>query len=93
MTNYYQKGLMDYINLVATEKNISKLEVAKNISIKDFGIVRDSFFGVFKAEKNFKKMSEQYDSVINVKRSFNPGSLAYTISGTGVKLNNLNNLK
>jgi len=93
MTNYSKESLKDYIISMATERNISESELAKNISIKDFGIVKDSFFGVFEAEKNFKKMSEQYDSVINVKRSFNTLPLVYKISGTGVKLNNLNNLK
>ena len=93
MTNYSKESLKDYIISMATERNISESELAKNISIKDFGIVRDSLFDFFKAEKDFREMTGKYDSVINVKRSFNPGSLAYKISGTGIKLNNLNNLK
>ena len=95
MTSYSKKNLNECLDSMASEKNISRQELGKNIYINDFKIVRGPslFFNFFRAEKEFREMAEKYDSVINVKRSFNTLPLIYKISGTGVKLNNLNNLK
>ncbi|MBI2056827.1 hypothetical protein HYT91_01080, partial [Candidatus Pacearchaeota archaeon] len=71
----------------------SKQELERNALINDFRVIRSPslFFNFFKAEKDFREMAEKYDSVVNVKRSFNPGFLGltckYEISGTGIKLN------
>jgi len=93
MTSYSKKNLNECLDSMASEKNISRQELGKNIYINDFKIVRGPslFFNFFRAEKEFREMAEKYDSVINVKRNFNPGFLGltcrYEISGTGINLN------
>lgn len=90
MTTYSSKNLTEYLNLTASEKNISKSELEKNISINNFAVSRSPslFFGFLEAEKDFTEMAKKYDSVVNINRSFNFG-LEYKISATGVNLGKL----
>ncbi|MDP2673175.1 MAG: hypothetical protein Q8O84_05165 [Nanoarchaeota archaeon] len=93
MTTYSKQPLNKYLDSVATEKNISKQELQKRVFIDDFSVQRSPslLFNFFKAEKDFREMAGKYDSVVNVKRRFNPGFLGltcrYEISGTGINLN------
>ena len=91
MTLYSQKSLNEYLDLVASEKKISKSELEKNISVKDFCVVRNAFLlpNFLKTEREFKEFIKErgYDAVVNIKRNFIPEYFEseYKISATGVK--------
>lgn len=86
MTTYSQKNLIEYLDSVAAEKNISESELRKNIFINDFGVSRNNslLFGFLETERDFKEITKKYDSVVNIKRSYSFGA-GYKISATGVK--------
>src|SRR3989344_1391977 len=69
MIPYTKQNLNECLDLIATEKNISRQELEKDVYIYDFGVVRSPslFFNFFKAEKEFAEMAKKYDSVINDK--------------------------